>query len=81
MTDPEQAEPLETGPDPLPDPGTDVTAEELDEDRLGVDPLEEGVEPPEGWAAADRFGTTAQEQAEGQPLGERLAQEEPDVQP
>jgi hypothetical protein len=55
-------------------------AESLDEDRLAVDPLERGVEPPERWAEADRFGVTAREQAEGEPLDDRLAEEEPDVQ-
>jgi hypothetical protein len=57
------------------------SAEVLDEDRLALDPLERGVEPPERWAEADRFGVTAREQAEGEPLDDRLAEEEPDVQP
>ncbi|MCK2238586.1 MULTISPECIES: hypothetical protein [unclassified Crossiella] len=59
----------------------DTTAENLDEDRIGVDPLEEGVEPPEGWAEADRFGTTAREMADGEPLADRLAGEIPDQAP
>lgn len=62
---------------------TDVTstagAEDLDEDRLGADPLEEGMDPPEGWTAADRHGVTAGEQARGQTLDERLRAERPDV--
>lgn len=55
-------------------------AEDLDEDQLQVDPLEKGVEPPEGWSGVDKHGMTAAEQAEERPLDERLAEEEPDVQ-
>ncbi|EWC63919.1 hypothetical protein UO65_0749 [Actinokineospora spheciospongiae] len=53
--------------------------ESLDEDNLRLDPLEEGIEPPERWAEANRFGTTAREQREGEDLDHRLAAEEPDV--
>ncbi|PPK70869.1 hypothetical protein V5P93_002731 [Actinokineospora auranticolor] len=56
-------------------------AEALDEDNLRVDPLEEGVEPPERWAEADRFGMTVAEQRAGETLDQRLAEEEPDVAP
>lgn len=56
-------------------------AEDLDEDRLGVDPLERGIEPPERWSGADRFGTTPREEREGPDLDQRLAQEEPDDSP
>lgn len=56
-------------------------AEALDEDELGLDPLEEGMDPPEHWRQADRFGTTAREQAEGQDLAGRLREEQPDRQP
>ncbi|GAB3008535.1 hypothetical protein [Saccharothrix stipae] len=52
--------------------------EQLDEDELGVDPLEEGVDPPEHWSGADRHGTTPREQREGETLDQRLAQEEPE---
>ncbi|KOX18784.1 hypothetical protein ADK67_35120 [Saccharothrix sp. NRRL B-16348] len=52
--------------------------EQFDEDELGVDPLERGVEPPEHWSAADRHGTTKRELREGETLDERLAQEEPE---
>jgi hypothetical protein len=57
------------------------SAEDLDEDRLRVDPLEEGMDPPEHWTAADRFGTTAAEQRQGQDLEHRLREEEPDITP
>ncbi|OXM71035.1 MULTISPECIES: hypothetical protein [Amycolatopsis] len=63
------------------DPAALNSAEDLDEDRLRVDPLEEGVEPPERYMASDRFGTTPNEVREGESLDGRLAQERPDVQP
>ena len=40
---------------------------------------DEVVDPPEDWSGADKFGMSADEQAEGESLDERLAQEEPDV--
>jgi len=52
--------------------------EQLDEDELGVDPLERGVDPPEHWSAAARHGTTPRELREGETLDQRLAQEEPE---
>lgn len=55
------------------------TAEDLDEDQLRLDPLEEGMDPPEHWSAAMDHGTTANETRDGQELGVRLAEEEPDV--
>ncbi|MFD2419566.1 hypothetical protein [Amycolatopsis pigmentata] len=63
------------------DPAALNSSEDLDEDRLRVDPLEEGVEPPERYAFSDRFGTTPNEVAEGESLGDRLRQERPDVHP
>jgi hypothetical protein len=67
-------------PDPL---GRDddvlTESEALDEDELGVDPLEEGMDPPEHWSAATRYGTTPMEQATDRPLTERLAEERPDL--
>jgi hypothetical protein len=44
----------------------------------GDDPLDRGVVPPERWSAAMRYGTTAEEQEEGESLDDRLAEEEPD---
>ncbi|MBV8539204.1 MAG: hypothetical protein JO364_16270 [Pseudonocardiales bacterium] len=69
---------------PMPDPlgyGEDVLtqSETLDEDNLDTDPLEQGMDPSEGWSAADRYGTTAREQATDRPLTERLDEERPDV--
>lgn len=54
-------------------------SEQLDQDNMQADPLEGGAEPPEGWSGADRHGMTQAEQAEGEPLDERLRQERPDV--
>ncbi|GAB3467967.1 hypothetical protein [Actinophytocola sediminis] len=63
------------------DPATLNTAEGTDEDELGVDPLEKGIEPPEHWSGADRFGTTPSEQEQGEGLDRKLAAERPDVEP
>jgi len=63
------------------DPAALSSAEDLDEDRLSVDPLEEGVEPSERYMVSDRFGTTPNEEREGESLDGRLAQERPDVRP
>jgi hypothetical protein len=63
------------------DPAALNSSEDLDEDRLRVDPLEEGVEPPERYAASGRFGTTPSEEHEGEPLEDRLRQERADIEP
>jgi Family of unknown function (DUF5709) len=44
----------------------------------GDDPLDRGVVPPERWSAGIRYGTTEQEQEEGESLDQLLAEEEPD---
>jgi Family of unknown function (DUF5709) len=44
----------------------------------GDDPLDRGVIPPERWSAGIRYGTTEEEQAEGESLDQLLAEEEPD---
>jgi hypothetical protein len=49
--------------------------------NLGDDPLDRGVAPPERWSSAIRFGTTAEEQDEGESLDQLLAEEEPDITP
>jgi hypothetical protein len=46
---------------------------------LGDDPLDRGVAPPERWSAAMKFGSTAQEQEDGESLDQLLAEEEPDT--
>jgi Family of unknown function (DUF5709) len=45
----------------------------------GDDPLDAGLAPPEHWSAAMRYGTTANEQEQGESLDQLLAEEEPDV--
>lgn len=66
-------------PDPLGHDDVLTKKEALDEDDMGVDPLEGGMDPAEGWSASDRYGTTAIEQATDRPLTERLAEELPDL--
>jgi hypothetical protein len=56
------------------------SAEELDEDRLRLDPLEAAMDPPERWSGVDKYGMTPYEQAHPRDLDERLAEEEPEVQ-
>jgi hypothetical protein len=55
--------------------------EQFDEDNLRLDPLEEGMDPPERWAQADKFGNTEREMREGEDLEGRLAQEQPEAPP
>ncbi|OLL19123.1 MULTISPECIES: hypothetical protein [unclassified Rhodococcus (in: high G+C Gram-positive bacteria)] len=63
-------------------PGDTLSPSEgLDSDEVRNDDGDEVVDPPEGWSGADRFGTTQREEQEGESLGQRLAEEEPDVAP
>ncbi|OZM70124.1 hypothetical protein CFN78_27020 [Amycolatopsis antarctica] len=64
--------------DPVEQHAEHSASEDTDEDRLQVDPLEEGVEPPEHWSAANRFGMTAREQQEGESLDQKLHEEQPE---
>jgi hypothetical protein len=50
-------------------------------DRGLDDPLDEGYSPPEHEPAHLRHGMTREEQREGETLDERLAEEEPDIDP
>lgn len=70
----------EVGRDPedLQDPAELQSAGDLDEDELGVDPLEEGVEPPEHWSQATRARPTPREEREGDTIDERLSEERPE---
>lgn len=69
----------------IPDDGLEQS-EQLDQiqeddslvDRGVDDVLDEGYSPPEKWSTAQDHGTTHREQAEGETLDERLAQEEPE---
>jgi len=57
----------------------DLQPEEMLIDNGKDDILDGGYEVPDHWSAAEGFGNTAAEQAEGETLDMRLAQEEPDV--
>ena len=61
-------------------PGDTLNAQEgTDSDELHNDDGDVVVDPPEGWSEADKFGMTAREAKEGEPLDARLAAEVPDV--
>lgn len=45
----------------------------------GVSPETEGYSPPERPLGVEGWGTTAEEQLEGEPLDDRLARERPDI--
>lgn len=63
-------------------PGDTLSPSEgLDADEVRNDDGDEVVDPPEHWSGADKFGTTAREEKEGEPLEQRLAEEEPDIEP
>lgn len=66
--------PSETEAEGVPDPGF------ADPGQLAAGESEATVEPPHDTAlAVDDYGTTAAEQAAGEPLDSRLAREEPDL--
>jgi hypothetical protein len=50
-------------------------------DRGVDDVLDEGYSPPEKYSPGEGFGSTADEQLQGESLDQRVAQEEPDVDP
>ena len=56
-------------------------AEALDSDDVRNDDGDIVVDPPDDWSEANRFGMTAREQREGESLDQRLAEEEPDIEP
>jgi Family of unknown function (DUF5709) len=72
MTDPNRHESAD-----LEDYEVRDTSETLDDDMI-EDPLDTGVIPPQHWSAGMRFGTTAEEEEEGESLDQLLAEEEPD---
>jgi Family of unknown function (DUF5709) len=49
------------------------------DDRGVDDALDEGIVPPQKWSAGQGFGNTAYEEARGETLEQRIAQEEPEV--
>jgi hypothetical protein len=54
-------------------------ADSLNDDDLNSDVLDTGVDAGDRYTASTRFGTTANEQAQGESLDQLLAEEEPDV--
>lgn len=67
----------EVQPDPQEptDPAELQSAGDLDEDELGVDPLEEGVEPADHWSVVAEGRPTPEEQRSGTTVDERLREE------
>lgn len=67
-------------PDELPeDDGVLEPGDTLDDEDLRSDILDTGIDAGEGYRGATRFGTTAEEEREGESLDQLLAEEEPDV--
>jgi hypothetical protein len=66
-------DPMSESLDPTEPPEGHNAAEDLDEDRLRLDPLEEGMDPPERWSPA-----IDHDDAEHRALDERLREEEPE---
>lgn len=62
------------------DPAARDASDTLDGDP-GDDPLDQGIAPPDRWSAGEGFGTTAEEQEEGESLDGLLAEEEPEPDP
>lgn len=57
------------------------TEDSLVDDRGLAEPLEEGYSPPEKWSAAQGYGNTPREEALGETLDQRTAQEVPEPDP
>ena len=62
------------------DPAALDGSDTLDGDP-GYDPLDQGIAPPDRWSAGEGFGTTAEEEQEGESLDQLLAEEEPEADP
>lgn len=54
-------------------------SEVMDEDRMDADPLEDGMDAPEGYSRDVRLGGTQEWETEEPTINERLPQEQPDV--
>jgi Family of unknown function (DUF5709) len=70
---------LDDNGEELEDDGVLDSSDTLDDDE--VDPLDTGIVAADHWSGANRFGTTAAEEWQGESLDERLAEEEPDIDP
>lgn len=60
-------------------PTDDLDPENVIDERDLDDTLDEGYSPPERPLAVSKYGTTGEEQQEGESLEQRLAQEEPEA--
>ncbi len=67
-------------PNEMYDPASLDASDTLDGDP-GDDPLDQGIAPPDRWSAGEGFGTTEEEEREGESLDQLLAEEEPDLDP
>ncbi len=57
------------------------SGDSLVDDRGLAEPLDEGYSPPEKWSPAEGYGNTPAEEAAGESLDQRLAQEVPEPDP
>lgn len=68
--------------EPVPDKSEQLDVEDpaysLMGDDASADPLDQGIDAPDGWSAAESYGTTEEEQREGESLDSQLSAEVPD---
>ena len=64
----------------LEDDGVLDSSDTLEGDE-GDDPLDGGIDAGDRYVASNRFGTTLEEEREGESLDQLLAEEEPDIDP
>lgn len=69
--------------EPVPDASEQLDVEDnayslVDADDVPGDPLDDGIDAPDHWSSAERYGTTDEEQREGESLDYQLAAERPD---
>jgi Family of unknown function (DUF5709) len=67
-------------PNEMYDPASLDASDTLDGDP-GDDPLDQGIAPPDRWSAGEGFGTTEEEERQGESLDQLLAEEEPEPDP
>jgi hypothetical protein len=61
------------GDDGILDDADTLASDDMTEDRLDA-----GIDPPDGYSVGERWGNTATEARQGEPLDQRLAEERPD---
>jgi hypothetical protein len=69
------------GDEPAEDDGVLEPSDSLDGDDLTADVLDTGIDAGEGYRGATRYGTTADEERQGESLDQLLAEEEPEPTP